>query len=173
MSASQLLALGRDGEAIISKDGRFIAIGRNSQVEIYDNSYKLQNIIAINGATPYGNYAVDSISDSGKKVVIRTWNGLLTPSGAGGVYELEAGSSSFKRLDVDASGKTVTYQGWSMGSEDIDFTPDGQKGALAIRDTADSVHWGQQRVNIFTKDLWKIPRPNVCLTNRVHSRSPV
>ena len=54
----QLTPLGREGQPIISKNGRFIAIGNTNQIDIYDNSINLVRSVSLQGARPYGNYAV-------------------------------------------------------------------------------------------------------------------
>ncbi len=147
----QLTPLGREGQPIISKNGRFIAIGNTNQIDIYDNSINLVRSVSLQGARPYGNYAVSGISDDAENVYIRSWNSFLSPGG--GLHELSAENGSIRRLDVKADGSTVTYQGWSLGAGDIDFTSDYSKAVVAIRDTADSKSWGPQRVNIFLKNL--------------------
>ena len=147
----QLNPLGREGQPVISKNGRFIAIGKSNQIDIYDSSINLVRSVSVPGARPYGNYAVSGISDDASNIFIRSWNGYL--SNGGGLHEVNATNGSISRIDVDENGSTVTYQGWSLDSQDIDFTSDYSKAVIAIRDTADSKSWGNQRVNIYVKNL--------------------
>ena len=146
------IPLGRHGQPVISKNGKYIALGNKNKIDIYDQRAKLISSFALPGARPYGNYAVSGISGNSRKIYLRTWNSFLT-EGAGGLFEIDTRTGLTKRIDVDGSGNTFTYQGWGFDEEDIDYTKDYSKAVMAIRDTANSTDWGQQRVNIFIKDL--------------------
>ena len=52
------------------------------------------------------------------------------------------------------SGSTLTEQGWSKWSDDIDISSDGQFVTYADRDHVISGDWNSgQKVNIFVKDM--------------------
>ena len=144
--------LGRDGRPAISKNGNFIAFGKDNEIVIYSNRLAVVKNVILSGASPGGNYSVLGISGDGEKIYIRTWNGFLT-GGAGGIYEVTASSGATQRLDIDESGNTFTYQGWSLDQDDFDITSDGTKAVFVLRDTQDSVSWGTQRTHIWLKDL--------------------
>ena len=107
-------------------------------------------------ARPFGNFDVVGLTDDGLYAFIRTWNGGFTGSSnnaSGAVHRIDLTTGASVRLDVDAQGNTVTYQGWSLEVGDFDMTPDGSKVVMAIRDRIDPNNHGAQTVGIYLKDL--------------------
>ncbi|WP_303536525.1 hypothetical protein [Synechococcus sp. YX-04-1] len=160
--------LGREGQPAISKNGHYLAIGLDNAIlvkDIRDNSSK---VIELDRATPYGNYQIEAITNEADKIYLRTWNSFSpsvngndsdnnTGSGGSGLYEITVSESNSidraQRLDVDQNGETFTYQGWSPEHGDFDLSGDEKSIVFAIRDTADSVTWGDQQVKVYKKDL--------------------
>ena len=70
------------------------------------------------------------------------------------VHRIDLTNGASIRLDVDAYGNTVTYQGWSLEAGDFDMTPDGTKAVMAIQDRINPNEFSDgQTTKIFVKDL--------------------
>ena len=79
---------------------------------------------------------------------------VLVDSGSGGIFSIDVDTNNISRVDVDISGATVTNQGWSIGSDDIDISSDGRFVTYADRDYVVSGDWNsEQKVNVFVKDM--------------------
>jgi hypothetical protein len=109
MAIKDLFTLGRQGQAVNSANGEFVVVGNQNEIVVRNNKNQIVSTTELQGARPYGNYQVAAISNDAKKAYITTWNGYLTTSGAGGVFEVDLGSGRTKRLDVDKNNSTFTY----------------------------------------------------------------
>ncbi|MDC0967412.1 hypothetical protein OAS46_07130, partial [Alphaproteobacteria bacterium] len=144
---------GRAGKVVLSNSGQFSAQALAGIIRVVDSPTGIIEDFLIDEARPYGNFDVVSVSNDGTKIVFRDWNGLMN-DGGGGLYSINLTSNQITRVDTDAGGATVTYQGWSYDSTDVDVSSDGRYVAYAGRDLVDpdEFHAGQ-KVNIFLKDL--------------------
>ena len=59
--------LGRDGQPAISKNGNFIAYGKDGEIVVYSNRLAVIKNVTLSGARPYGNYQVLGISNDGER----------------------------------------------------------------------------------------------------------
>jgi hypothetical protein len=162
-----LVELGRDGQVTISQNGKYVLQGLTGSLRRYNTLTGGYDSFALNNSRPYGNYAPAGITDDGNTVFIRTWNGysVATQSDIGGggrLYSFNLSTGQGQILDVDQNGDNMTYQGWSIDGEDIDFTPDGKYVVFVLRDLIDANNFdaGQQthiyRKNTQTGEVTKV-----------------
>uniref|UniRef100_UPI004048E78D putative Ig domain-containing protein n=1 Tax=Shewanella sp. TaxID=50422 RepID=UPI004048E78D len=176
VKSPSLIELGREGQVALSDNGRYTAQGLSDRIEVRDIENGVVQSFDLMGARPYGNYAPFAISDDGNTIFFYAWNDL-NPSGIGygGLYRYDTASGVSTRVDVDANGNTVTYQGWSMMSADeADISSDGRYVVFSMRDTVAPNDFNSgQKTNIFVKDLetgvlQKVDTENI----NQYSRSP-
>ena len=145
---------GRDGQVALSNNGNFVVQGLSDRIEVTNLNSGIIETINLLSANPYGNYEPVGISDDGQTVFITTWNSFLVDSGSGGIFSIDVNTNNITRVDVDSSGSTLTEQGWSKWSDDIDISSDGRFVTYADRDHVISGDWNSgQKVNIFVKDM--------------------
>ena len=152
LGSSSLAYTTSNNEAVLSKNGAYLLQVVSDGLKIHNLENGSEVSVALSGVRPGGNLAPVAISNDGSIVFVRTWNGLLVDSGSGGLFKVSL-DGSHQRLDVDQSGNTFSYQGWSIEGSDVDITPDGSKIVFAIRDTLDHKTWTAQQTNVYVKDL--------------------
>lgn len=152
-----LVELGRGGQVTISQNGKYVLQGLTGSLRRYNTLTGGYDSFALNNSRPYGNYAPAGITDDGNTVFIRTWNGysVATQSDIGGggrLYSFNLSTGQGQILDVDQNGIDMTYQGWSIDGEDIDFTPDGKYVVFVLRDRVDPNVHDEQETHIYRKN---------------------
>ena len=142
-----------------SPDGSFDELGPTNLAGHRENR---RFLCAVSGAPsdarPGGNFSLIGLTDNGLRRIHPDSNGGFTGSSndaSGAVHRIDLTNGASIRLDVDAYGNTVTYQGWSLEAGNFDMTPDGTKAyVMAIQILINPNEFSDgQTTKIFVKDL--------------------